>query len=114
MPDGFISVTKKFATLEDNQREVALQVYESDFDDEVYDVDEQYKLGETVLELEGNTPAGSGIEVTFTLNREGILEVTGKELSSGRDVHATMQATGVMAEEKVEELKKKTNMISIL
>lgn len=114
MPDDCITVTRKFATQEDNQSAAILQVYESDFDDETYDVDEQYKLGEAVLELAGNTPAGSGIEVTFTLNREGILEVTGKELSSGRDVHATMQATGVMAEEKVEELKKKTGMIAIL
>lgn len=114
MPDGCISAVKKFATQEDNQSTAVLQVYESDFSEETYDVDEQYKLGEAVLELAGNTPAGSGIEVTFTLNREGILEVTGKELSSGNDVHATMQATGVMAEEKVEELKKKTGMIAIL
>lgn len=114
MPDGVVNVSQTFGTLEDNQDTVALQIYESDFDEKTYDVDEQYKLGETVLELSPNTPAGSPIEVTFTLNREGILEITGKELSSGKNVRATMQATGVMEQEKVEELKKKTGMISVI
>lgn len=94
MENGSISVTNPFRTLEDNQRSVVLPVYESDYDSTYYDPDEDFLLGSAELELPGNLPAGSPIEVTLTLDNEGILKLTGRELTANREVHATMNATG--------------------
>lgn len=114
MPDGFVSISKTFGTYEANMDSADIIVYESDFMDEYFDIDEDYVLGTASLELPGNLPEGAPIEITFKLNSEGILEVTGKDLTSNKEVHATMRAKGIMAAEKVEELKEKSKNITLV
>ena len=114
MPDGSISVTKEFGTNVANQESAELVVYESDFMEETFDVDRDFVLGTATLELPGNLPAGSPIQVTFTLSTEGILEVSGVDKTTGREVHATMQAKGIMAEEKVDKLKEKSKKMVVM
>lgn len=114
MTNGSVTVSKTFGTHHVNQDNVEIIVYESDFMDEYYDVDEDFVLGTATLELPGNLPAGSPIQVTFTLNTEGILEVSGVDKTSNKEVHATMQAKGIMAEEKVDELKEKSKKMVVM
>jgi len=115
MENGSISVTKQFGTAEANQNNAELVVYESDFDTEYYEVDEDFSLGTATLELPGNLPAGAPIQVTFTLNNEGILEVTGKDMTTNKEIHATMQATAgtTMTKEDVEAAKEKSKNIVV-
>lgn len=89
--------------------------YESDFDSEYYDVDEDFTLGTCSLELPGNLPAGAPIQVTFTLNNEGILEVTGRDMTTNKEIHATMQATAgtTMSKEDVAAAKAKSKNIAV-
>ena len=114
MPDGSISVSKIFGTHDANQQNVELVVYESDFMEESFDIDPDFVLGTATLELPGNLPAGAPIEITFTLNTEGILEVSGVDKTTKREVHATMQSKGIMAEEKVDELKEKSKRMVVM
>lgn len=114
MPDGAITTSKTFGTFEDNMDTAEIIVYESDFMDDVFEVDEDFVLGTATLELSGDLPAGSPIEITFTLNTEGILEVSGVDKTTNREVHATMQSKGIMAEEKVDELKEKSKQMVVM
>jgi molecular chaperone DnaK (HSP70) len=113
MLGGAISASIKPGTEIDNQDTVELVVYENESDKEQFDVDKNLVLGTALLDLPGNLPAGSLIEVAFTLNTEGILELNGRDLTSGNEVHATMQAKGVMAAEKVKELKEKSKGVVV-
>ena len=115
MENGSVSVTKQFGTADDNQETAELVVYESDFDSEYYDVDEDFILGTCSLELPGNLPAGAPIQVTFTLNNEGILEVTGRDMTTNKEIHATMQATAgtTMSKEDVAAAKAKSKNIAV-
>ena len=115
MENGSVSVTKQFGTADDNQETAELVVYESDFDSEYYDVDEDFTLGTCSLELPGNLPAGAPIQVTFTLNNEGILEVTGRDMTTNKEIHATMQATAgtTMSKEDVAAAKAKSKNIAV-
>lgn len=115
MENGSVSVTRKFGTVDDDQDTAELEIFESDFDSEYYDVDEDFRLGNASLELPGNLPKNSPIQVTFTLNKEGILEITGKDLTANREVHATMQAsTGTtMSKKAVEAAKQKSKSITV-
>lgn len=115
MENGSVSVTKQFGTADDNQETAELVVYESDFDTEYYDVDEDFNLGTASLDLPGNLPAGAPIQVTFTLNNEGILEVTGKDMTTNKEIHATMQATAgtTMSKEDVAAAKAKSKAIAV-
>ncbi|MGO1468586.1 MAG: Hsp70 family protein [Tissierella sp.] len=114
MPDGSITVTKTFGTQFDNQEVVDLEVYENDFMEEYFEVDDDLILGTTTLELPSDLPAGAPLDVTFTLNEEGILEVRGIDKTTDREVNATMQSKGIMAEEKVDELKEKSKNIVVM
>lgn len=115
MENGFVSVTKQFGTAAENQQTAELIVYESDFDTEYFEVDSDFILGTATLELPGNLPAGAPIQVTFTLNNEGILEVTGRDMTTNREIHATMQATAgtTMSKEDVQAAKAKTKSIAV-
>ena len=114
MPDGSISVSKIFGTNEDNQENCELIVYESDFMEDYFDIDKDFILGTATLELPENLPAGSPIEITFTLNTEGILKVSGVDKTTNREVHTTMQSKGIMAEEKVDKLKEKSKHMVVI
>ena len=115
MPDGTLSVTQQFGTVDANQETAELVVFESDFHDEYYEVDPDFILGNATLELPGNLPAGAPIQVTFTLNQEGILEVTGRDMTTNREIHATMQAAAgtIMSEEQVAAAKAKSKGIAV-
>lgn len=115
MEGGSVSVTRQFGTVDANQATAELVVYESDFMEEYYEVDEDFTLGTASLELPGNLPAGAPIQVTFTLSNEGILEVTGRDMTSGKEIHATMQAStgSTMSEEAVAEAKEKSKGITV-
>ena len=115
MPYGSVSVTKPFYTVEDYQRTVELRVCESDILDEVYDVGIVPELGKCTLKMGQNLPKGSQLDVTFTLNKEGILHVHGKDVSSNNYVDADMQTshnTG-MSTTALMSLKEKTTAIAV-
>lgn len=114
MPNGAVSVTRQFGTADANQESAELVVFENDFMEEYFAVDEDYILGTASLSLPENLPEGSPIEVTFTLNTEGILGISGRDLTSGKEVHATMQAKGIMAAAKVDELKEKSKDVVVM
>lgn len=101
---GEVTVTKTFGTAEANMTSVDLKVYESTFKDEYYDVDEQFLLGNAILELPGNLPAHSPIEVTFTLNKEGILVITGRDPVGGKDITATLKSEGSISQEELKKI----------
>jgi molecular chaperone DnaK len=89
-------------------------VYESDFKDEYFDVDPYYEIGAATLELSGNLPAGAPIEITLSHNNEGLLKVTGKDLTNNREVHGTMQSKYIMTSKTVEELKEKSKQMIVM
>jgi len=112
--DGAVSVTRQFGTASANMETAELIVFENDFMEEYFNVDDDYILGTASLKLPGDLPEGSPIEVTFTLNTEGILEITGRDLTSRNEVQAAMQAKGIMTKEKVDELKEKSKDIIVM
>ena len=114
MPDGAIKVSKVFGTYSDNQENVELVVYETDFMEEIFAIDDDFVLGTVLLELDGTLPAGAPIRITFILNTEGILEVEGYDETRGNKVKVTMQAKGIMSKEEVEEKKEKSKHIQII
>ncbi len=103
MEGGIFSFTSEFGTSVHDQRSAELKVYESDFLEEYYDIIEDYLIGQATLELPAGLPKGSKIEVTFTLTKEGILEITGVDLSSQNKIQARFEvnADTIMSAEEV-------------
>ncbi len=91
-----VEITRDFVTSRDNQTEVHIQVAQGE--------SRKFADNETlgILKLTGLSAKPRGqttIEVTFTVDADGILNVTAKDGVSGQETTATMQVHGAPTEE---------------
>ena len=100
-----VEVIQHARTMEDNQKFLAITVYESDFTDPVadYQVEKRFcvKLEERKLKLNKNWPKGTPFDVKFSLNDEGILAVHCEVDKDKIDFELTI--TGVKTQEEMEK-----------
>lgn len=114
MPSGILEVSGNFTTLNDNQETVDIEIYENDYMDKYFEVDEDLKIGNAILELPENLPAGSLVEITLKLNKEGILEIRGRDKSGNKEVNVKLETKSVISKEKLEKLTNKSQGIAVL
>jgi molecular chaperone DnaK len=98
--------TKKsqvFSTAEDNQSAVTIRVFQGEREMAA----DNKLLGQ--FNLEGIPPAPRGtpqIEVTFDIDANGIVHVSAKDKASGKEQKVTIQASGGLSEEDIEQMVK--------
>ncbi len=107
------TVSKIFGIAEDNQEFADIELFESAVLDENYELDMAYRVGNAVLELPPGLRAGSGVEVTLELSSEGTISLTGRELSSNREIIATFKSDCVLEEEEMLEKRQKMRNLII-
>lgn len=120
------TLAKVYGTMVDNQEMVQLSVFESmtleervkpceDSEGNPQDTNPEYlmkALGQLVLELPPNTPVGTQIEVTFTIDASGI-HVTAKNLATGESNTIRIEYATSMTKEQTEDSLRKLNMLSL-
>ncbi|MFC5080290.1 Chaperone protein DnaK [Vibrio thalassae] len=90
-----------FSTAEDNQSAVTIHVVQGERKQAMYNK----SLGQ--FNLEGIQPAPRGmpqIEVTFDIDANGILNVSAKDKSTGKEQKITIQASGGLSDEDIEKM----------
>ncbi len=98
--------TKKsqvFSTAENNQSSVVIKVFQGERELAAYNK----LLGQ--FSLEGIPPAPRGIpqiEVTFDIDANGIVHVSAKDKTSGKEQKVVIQASGGLKDEQIEEMVK--------
>ncbi|MEQ9115220.1 MAG: molecular chaperone DnaK [Rickettsiales bacterium] len=98
--------TKKsqvFSTADDNQTAVTIRVYQGEREMAA----DNKLLGQ--FNLEGIAPAPRGmpqIDVTFDVDANGILHVSAKDKSTGKEQKITIQASGGLKDEEIEKMVK--------
>jgi molecular chaperone DnaK len=107
--------TRKYGTVEANQTEVQLRIMESTVrEDEIYDLDQGSEVGEAILPLAPGLPEGSPIEVTFEINQQGRLHITGKDLAvGGKIVSATIETNRALSEEEVVKATSRARSVKV-
>jgi molecular chaperone DnaK (HSP70) len=93
------SVTRGFATLDDNQETVSIRVMEQAGSAESEEVDDNNTIGEGELRIPPGKPKGFPIEVAFALDSSGLLHVTARENEQGRQLDLDIQIGGMSEEE---------------
>ena len=102
--------TKKsqvFSTAADNQPAVTISVFQGDRKM----AHDNKSLGN--FNLDGIPPAPRGvpqIEVTFDLDANGILNVSAKDLGTGKEQKITITAAGGLSKEEIEKMRKDAEM----
>ena len=112
--EGFIETSQVFYTVVEDQEIVNIQIYENDFMEEYFEVDEDFNIGNAILELPNNLPKSSPVQITLKLDKEGILEVTGLDQTGNRRVNVRLETKGVMTEEKLKKVREKSQEMTIL
>ncbi len=98
--------TKKsqiFSTAEDNQSAVTLKVFQGEREIAVYNK----LLG--MFNLDGIPPAPRGmpqIEVTFDIDANGVVNVSAKDVGTGKEQKITIQSSGGLSDEEIEKMMK--------
>ncbi|OIN28811.1 molecular chaperone DnaK, partial [Vibrio barjaei] len=90
-----------FSTAEDNQNAVTIHVVQGERKQAMYNK----SLGQ--FNLEGIQPAPRGlpqIEVTFDIDANGILNVSAKDKSTGKEQKITIQASGGLSDADIEKM----------
>ncbi|MCG8424856.1 MAG: molecular chaperone DnaK [Proteobacteria bacterium] len=97
--------SKIFATIEDNQTFVAIEVYQG----EAEMAAQNRRLGRFILGDLPRAPRGQvRVEVSFTLDADGILEVEAVEHSTGREASVTIEAASGLSQDEILRLAGKT------
>ena len=96
-----VTKTKIYSTAYDNQESVEIKIYQG----ERKAVEENYKLGGFILKGIIPGPAEEPeIEVTFHVDQDGILHVTGKDLRTGNSHETTITDSMRLSEEEIEAM----------
>ena len=92
---------KVFATTEDNQTFVAIEIHQGEHDL----ASRNRRLGRFVLGDLRAAPRGqTRVEVSFTMDADGILEITAAEIGTGRAASVTIEAASGLTSDEISRL----------
>jgi len=92
---------KIFATTEDNQTYVAIEIYQGENDL----ASRNRRLGRFVLgDLKPAPRGATKVEVSFTMDADGILEITAAEIGTGRAASVQIEASSGLTAEEIQRL----------
>ena len=96
-----VRARRLFATTSDNQKFVSIELYQG----ESQDVSKNRKLGQVTLDDLPHGPAGTvRVELVITVDVEGMLSVTAREIRTGREASVTIRPSGGLSQREIVEI----------
>ncbi len=96
-----VRARRLFATTSADQRFVSIELYQG----EEKEITKMRKLGQVVLDDLPKGSAGSiRVELVMTVDVEGILSVTAREIRSGREASVTIRPSGGLSQREIVEI----------
>ena len=96
-----VRARRLFATTSDNQKFVSIELYQG----ESQDVSKNRKLGQVTLD---DLPPGAAgtvrVELVITVDVEGMLSVTAREIRTGREASVTIRPSGGLSQREIVEI----------
>lgn len=102
--EGAYTHERRYGTHAEGQSSVEIRIYENDEESELTGIDGREPITKATFDLGGPMPAGSPIDVTFSLDTNGILDVVAVEPTSGRQCPIHIETSGLTAEQ-IEDIK---------
>lgn len=100
-----MEVDDVFATKYEHQKVACLSVYENFSSDRQVNMADGNFIGECKLQINGDLPAHSEINVRLSLDIDGKLRVFGYEKKGKTEINATMEVDSLLSKEEFEREK---------
>jgi len=107
-----LSNTQTYYTVQANQRSVHIIVYESNLMEETLELSFGKQIADGHLELPPGLPDESPLDVTFSLDRNGLLAITAVERTRGSKCHIEVKTEG-LSESEVLKLQRQTSRMKL-
>jgi molecular chaperone DnaK (HSP70) len=107
------SVTQTFGTEEANQETADILVYENKVAKPEAELEQGEEIGMASLPLSPGQPVGAPIEITLTLDAEGRLHVTGRDMTGGGTVEGDFTTANVISKEETAEAVSRSKQLTI-
>ena len=95
------SFVKDFKLSRDNQPDVTLTVLEGEKEDPAYCIE----LGSAVLPLEGQHSKDDRVSVSFNVDENGIIQVSGIDLKTNKSVKAEIRRKNTLSSDDIAKAK---------
>ena len=107
------SVTKKFGTVEANQQSAEIRVMENESAEPTAELELSKEIGVATLPLPPGLPADAPIEITLTLDAEGRLHVTGRDMTGKNTVEGEFNTASVISKEETAEAVSRSKQLTV-
>ena len=107
------SVTKKFGTFEANQGSAEIRVMENECAEPTAELELSKEIGVAMLPLPPGLPADAPIEITLTLDAEGRLHVTGRDMTGGGTIEGDFKTASVISKEEIAEAVSRSKQLTV-
>lgn len=97
------SISQKFPVSEANASSLPLVVYSNNSMEATEVLEYCMETGDAVMELTPGLAKGAPIEVTFTLNEEGQLQLTARDLTNDKEITVSFEVRDGLTQEEIEE-----------
>jgi len=109
-----VEVTQEFYTAVENQKTVLIRIMESETSEESVPPELSREIGTAILHLPPGLPEDTPVIISFTLNKEGRLQLTAVESSEQRKVEVVIDTLSVIQGEELREAKARAqNLVEI-
>lgn len=108
-----VEVIRTFPTGMPNQATVLLQIMENEIADRQISIDTALEIGTAILTLPPGLPIGSAIEIRFTLNEEGCLHISAKEMTKSLSVKVEIKAKSLIQGKELDDAIKRRDTILV-
>lgn len=110
-----VTKTQKYFTTEADQEAVDLRIMESSLrQEEINDLAQGSEVGTAILPMTQGLPERAPVEVTFELNQQGRLVITGRDLAvGGKTVAATIETDRALSEKDIDEATVRSRGVTV-
>jgi molecular chaperone DnaK (HSP70) len=110
-----VTKTREYYTAEANQEAVDLRIMESSArQEDIDDLTHGSEVGTAILPMTTGLPEGAPVKVTFELNQQGRLVITGKDLAvGGKTVTATIETNRALSEEEINKATARSRGVTV-
>ncbi len=99
--------SQQFPVSEANATTLPLVVYSNNMDEVATELDYCVELGNAEMALTPGLPAGAKIEVTFSLDENGRLELTARDITNNKEITVEFTVTDALTDEEIQLMEEK-------